>query len=273
VKKLQDELNRLEQENLVLKQEKRALEVKVSELLELSGVEDPERGWKGVATCVETVATLPYLNASTLLGRSGELQRLGVKLEEKGESAKVGLEVPAHLRPSNFNRTKAVRVETAERWDELTTQVAAKVAAGLFSVERWWNWVDDSDSLSDLEHRVSRLEKAWEHFALVSSLVEEGSKLLASLTDQPFPAEFEERLERQLSSVFNSVAADRHREDNFDELVELNAELALELALSGWESNYLFAKWAVKGDEYELRRLFAEKGLLKAEQDAKLAVT
>lgn len=274
MKKLQDELNRLEQENLVLKQEKRALEVKVSELLGLSGVEDPERGWKGVATCVETVATLPYLNASTLLGRSGELQRLGVKLEEKGERAKVGLQVPTHLRPSNFNRTKAVRVETAERWQEVADEAAAKAEAGLFNEELWWRWVRDSKSLTDLEHKVSRLEKAWELFALVSTQVEEASKLLVSLTNKPFPVEFEERLEKQLSAYFDSVATDRYREDKFEEGVELSAETALGFALTGWdESNHLFAELAVKGDESALRKLLTETGLLKTEQDTELAVT
>ena len=273
MKKLQDELNRLEQENLVLKQEKRALEVKVSEMLELSGVEDPDRQWKGVTTCVETVATLPYLNASTLLGRSGELRRLAEKLEAKPASTTVGLEVPEHLRPSNFNRTKALRIETAQRWQELAEEAAAKAEAGLFNEELWWRWVKDSNSLADLEHKVSRLEKAWEHFAQVSTRVEEASKWLASLTDKPFPVEFEERLEKQLSSVFDSVAADRFREDNFDDFVECDAELALELGLSGWESNYLFAKLAVKGDECELRRLLTDTGLHKTEKVTELALT
>lgn len=266
VQKLQHQLNQLEQEVLVLRQEKRTLEVKVSELLELSGVEDEERQWRGVTTCVETVATLPYLSSSTLLGRSGELKRLTERLSAKEENAKVGLEVPTHLRPSNFNRTKAVRVETAERWDELTTQATAKVEEGLFSVERWWNWVDDSNTLSDLEHRVSRLEKAWEHFALVSSLVEKSSTLLTALSNQPLPEEFEERLEWYLSRYFDSVAADRYREDDFEQFVELNAELALRVALQGWESNFLYAELAVKGDELKLRKLLTENGLLKTEQ-------
>ena len=77
---------------------------------------------------------------------------------------------------------KSSRVETAEH-SEVAEAATAKAEAGLFNEEQWWRWVRDS-SLLQTWNTKSVAEKAWELFALVSTQVEEASKLV-SLTDKP----------------------------------------------------------------------------------------
>lgn len=100
------------------------VERKYLELLHKTGVANHNSQERGINEMADTVMGLPYLEATTMLGRAGELKRLSKKLASYSNK-EVGYSVPEHLRPANFSRSLANRREVEELWEEI--QDKAKV--------------------------------------------------------------------------------------------------------------------------------------------------
>lgn len=199
MKRLEQEIEQLEEQLDAQTRELRQLRRSLSrydELLELTGVKDREAQQRGAQKLLSTVMQLPYLNATTALGRAGELQRLTERLEQPRRETP-GQDVPKHLRPVNFGRTVANRQEAETLWQEAQDLATEAIAIGLLSEAEWRQWSGQAGGLS-LEGLVERLE----HLELLPLFVEElEAEVVAALEGAWVPPRFLERVQAQMEEV------------------------------------------------------------------------
>lgn len=166
------------------------------ELLELTGVKDREAQESGAQRLVSAVMQLPYLRATTALGRAGELQRLSERLERPRRETP-GQDVPKHLRPTNFGRTVANRQEAEELWQQAQELAAEAIADGLLSEAEWERWSSPVSGLC-LEALASQLE----HLELVPLFAEElRAEVVATVEGALVPAGFLEQVQTKIEEV------------------------------------------------------------------------
>ena len=178
-----------------LRQLRRSLS-RYDELLELTGVKDRDAQQSGALKLLSTVMQLPYMRATTALGRAGELQRLTERLEQPRRETP-GQDVPKHLRPVNFGRTVANRQEAEALWQEAQDLAAEAIADGLLSEAEWERWSSPLSGLS-LEALVSQLE----HLELVPLFAEElRAEVVATVEGALVPAGFLERVQAKVEEV------------------------------------------------------------------------
>jgi len=194
-KEIQELEEKLDGQTSQIRRLKRTLS-RYEELLELTGVKDREAQESGAQRLVSAVMQLPYLRATTALGRAGELQRLSQRLERPRRETP-GQDVPKHLRPKNFGRTVANRQEAEERWQQAQELAAEAIADGLLSEAEWERWCSAVSGLS-LEALVSQLE----HLELVPLFAEElRAEIVATVEGALVPASFLERVQGRVEEV------------------------------------------------------------------------
>lgn len=178
-----------------LRQLRRTLS-RYDELLELTGVKDREAQEGGALKLLSTVMQLPYLSATTALGRAGELQRLSERLERPRRETP-GQDVPKHLRPVNFGRTVANRQEAEALWQEAQELAAEAIADGLLSEAEWRRWSGPASGLS-----LEALGEQLEHLELVPLFAEElRAAVVATVEGALVPAGFLGRVEAQMEQA------------------------------------------------------------------------
>jgi len=194
-KEIQELEEKLDGQTSEIRRLKRTLS-RYEELLELTGVKDREAQESGAQRLVSAVMQLPYLNATTALGRAGELERLAERLQRPHRETP-GHNVPKHLRPTNFGRTVANRHEAEERWQQAQELAAEAIADGLLSDAEWERWSSPVSGLS-LEALVNQLE----HLELVPLFAEElRAEVVAAVEGALVPAGFLERVQAKIDDV------------------------------------------------------------------------
>ena len=215
--RLLKEVEDLEAQLFAARKELRRSEVQMDSLREMTGVADPDAQWTALEKCVRLVATHPRLTAKTLNGKVSELERLLSAPETDKPEVD---DVPSHLRPPNYNRIKAVRLETAEGWNELLELRQSFDDVDRIDDERWNRWVTNSGTLKDLKHKVAMYGETLVRHSQIASDLDEKVELLGDYK-QSLPQRFFNQINDHLEKFldFNERVSST-REYDHDRSVE-----------------------------------------------------